>query len=320
MCSKLYRGTKQATDSLSQAIEMAIDRSNSNDGMLSNIPEFNDVQNGENGDNALYYQVEVGEHEIATVPYDVDSDITHDSNQLDAQMTEADAATAENRKSLSMSPPVMDHSHAYPPSEPMNSNAPLIPTPPDLSLFLNELLGLDLNVESITRYQAKPRSMYTFLCLQEFRRDEYSNHFRNVHGNIQCGLNGWMEQRCPLSQYGCTHSIRRFYPKPAGCITHSSLLESFGLRTHTYTGINQNQALSKSPSWESFGSWEQMPDTLHSKSKDMKESTPEVFTSQKYNSGVTFDKKSSQIVSPTGQKLLLSLTSLPFEVLRYITR
>ncbi|XP_072162875.1 F-box only protein 30-like [Diadema setosum] len=91
-------------------------------------------------------------------------------------------------------------------------------------------LSLDLSLESITRYQAKPDSMYTFLCAQEFRRDEYPYHFQNVHSDIHGGLNGWMEQRCPLAPYGCTYSQRRLFPSSRGAhIVHSENLESFGL-------------------------------------------------------------------------------------------
>lgn len=98
------------------------------------------------------------------------------------------------------------------------------------SLDSRHSLSLDLSLESITRYQAKPDSMYTFLCAQEFRRDEYPYHFQNVHSDIHGSLNGWMEQRCPLAPYGCTFSQRRLYPGIEGAhIIHSENLESFGL-------------------------------------------------------------------------------------------
>ncbi|GIY18476.1 f-box only protein 30 [Caerostris darwini] len=62
-------------------------------------------------------------------------------------------------------------------------------------------LGLDLNVEA--RSQHPPSNfMYTFLCCQEFRRDEYGCHYKNVHSEIHGGLNGWLLERCPLAQYG----------------------------------------------------------------------------------------------------------------------
>lgn len=71
------------------------------------------------------------------------------------------------------------------------------------------------------------------MCLiypQEFRRDEFPYHFQNVHSDIHGGLNGWLEQRCPLAPYGCTYSQRRFHPGSHGArVIHSEGLESFGI-------------------------------------------------------------------------------------------
>ncbi|XP_036398379.1 F-box only protein 30a [Megalops cyprinoides] len=92
-------------------------------------------------------------------------------------------------------------------------------------------LRLDLVLECVARYQTKQRSMFTFVCGQLFRRDEFSSHFRNVHGDIHAGLNGWMEQRCPLAYYGCTYSQRRFCPSAQGSrVVHDRHLRSFGVR------------------------------------------------------------------------------------------
>ena len=49
--------------------------------------------------------------------------------------------------------------------------------PPELPLLTT--LGLDLSIECIPRYQNKPKSMYTFVCAQNFRRDEFAWHYRN---------------------------------------------------------------------------------------------------------------------------------------------
>ena len=49
--------------------------------------------------------------------------------------------------------------------------------PPDLPLLTT--LGLDLSIECMPRYQNKPKSMYTFVCAQDFRRDEFAWHYRN---------------------------------------------------------------------------------------------------------------------------------------------
>lgn len=93
-----------------------------------------------------------------------------------------------------------------------------------------QTLGLDLVLECVARYQTK-RSMFTFVCGQLFRRSEFSSHFKNVHGDIHAGLNGWMEQRCPLAYYGCTYSQRRFCPSTQGAkIIHDRHLRSFGVQ------------------------------------------------------------------------------------------
>ncbi|KAL2098880.1 hypothetical protein ACEWY4_005360 [Coilia grayii] len=92
-------------------------------------------------------------------------------------------------------------------------------------------LRLDLVLECVARYQTKQRSMFTFVCGQLFRRDEFSSHFKNVHGDIHAGLNGWMEQRCPLAYYGCTYSQRRFCPSLQGSrVVHDRHLGSFGVQ------------------------------------------------------------------------------------------
>ncbi|XP_058523369.1 F-box only protein 30 [Ochotona princeps] len=94
-----------------------------------------------------------------------------------------------------------------------------------------QTLGLDLVLECVARYQPKQRSMFTFVCGQLFRRKEFSSHFKNVHGDIHAGLNGWMEQRCPLAYYGCPYSQRRFCPSTqGGKIIHDRHLRSFGVQ------------------------------------------------------------------------------------------
>uniref|UniRef100_A0A3B3SVC6 F-box protein 30a n=1 Tax=Paramormyrops kingsleyae TaxID=1676925 RepID=A0A3B3SVC6_9TELE len=92
-------------------------------------------------------------------------------------------------------------------------------------------LRLDLVLECVARDQTKQRSMFTFVCGQLFKRDEFASHFKNVHGDIHAGLNGWMERRCPLAYYGCTFSQRRFCPSTQGSkIVHDRHLRSFGVQ------------------------------------------------------------------------------------------
>ncbi|XP_066997048.2 uncharacterized protein [Anabrus simplex] len=92
-------------------------------------------------------------------------------------------------------------------------------------------LDLNLTVEYCNRCRRKPQNMYTFACAQEFRRDQYSMHYKNVHSDIHGGLNGWLEHRCPLAAYGCTYSMTRLYPSSKGArVVHNDVLESFGVK------------------------------------------------------------------------------------------
>ncbi|KAL0967776.1 hypothetical protein UPYG_G00256750 [Umbra pygmaea] len=96
-------------------------------------------------------------------------------------------------------------------------------------------LRLDLVLEEVPHIRNIPcnrlQQMFSFVCGQLFRRDEYSSHFKNVHEDIHAGLNGWMEHRCPLAYYGCTYSQRRFCPTSQGSkVIHDRNLRSFGVQ------------------------------------------------------------------------------------------
>ena len=54
--------------------------------------------------------------------------------------------------------------------------------------------------------------MYTFVCAQEFRRDEFAWHSKAVHNDILGGMNNWLEHRCPMAVYGCGFCHRRMFP------------------------------------------------------------------------------------------------------------
>lgn len=45
-------------------------------------------------------------------------------------------------------------------------------------IYLHKMLGVSINIECINKYVTKPSSMYTFICAQHFRRDEYRWHFK----------------------------------------------------------------------------------------------------------------------------------------------
>lgn len=107
------------------------------------------------------------------------------------------------------------------------------------SPFCTLRLGLvleALEVEAVPHNRYLPpnpryQHMFPFVCGQSFRRDQFSSHFTNVHGDIHAGLNGWMEHRCPLAYYGCTFSQRRFYPSTQGAkVIHDRHLRSFGVQ------------------------------------------------------------------------------------------
>uniref|UniRef100_H3D3Y5 F-box protein 30b n=1 Tax=Tetraodon nigroviridis TaxID=99883 RepID=H3D3Y5_TETNG len=100
-----------------------------------------------------------------------------------------------------------------------------------LGLVLEALEGEALPYNRYLPAKPHHQHMFPFVCGQSFRRDQFSSHFTNVHGDIHAGLNGWMEQRCPLAYYGCTFSQRRFYPSVKGArVVHDRHLRSFGVR------------------------------------------------------------------------------------------
>ena len=62
-------------------------------------------------------------------------------------------------------------------------------------------LGLNLNIEMTPKF-GRHSYLYKIPCGQVLHRREFPSHFKNVHAEIQGGL-GWIEQRCPMAQYGC---------------------------------------------------------------------------------------------------------------------
>jgi hypothetical protein len=105
-----------------------------------------------------------------------------------------------------------------------------VPAPPPMPESVLRTCRLDIKLETVTRLQTKPKAMYTFVCAQEFRRDEFPWHSKNVHDDIHGGMNNWMEHRCPLASLGCQYSNRRLYPHDAShTVTFSAAVESFGI-------------------------------------------------------------------------------------------
>lgn len=114
---------------------------------------------------------------------------------------------------------------------PVSSHGNGIPPPPTHHpIYLDQPLGLNVVVETLPKFQ-KQFPMYSIPCNQVFRRDEYSSHFKNVHSDIQGGLNGWLEHRCPLAQYGCTFVRYRLLPHTQnGAVIFNQELGSFGIK------------------------------------------------------------------------------------------
>ena len=161
--------------------------------------------------------------------------------------------------------------------------------------------------------------MFTFLCGQEFRRDEFSMHYKNFHSDIQCNLDNWFEQRCPMSYAGCTFSFQRFQPlQPLGSIVHSPALQSIGFSHDDEFEKDANLTAG-------IVSDNQDLQTLEERRK-LREATPEVHTSYKCDSNVNVIpryKSMSRETSPvkiheTLEEHSFPLTDLPFEVLQNI--
>ncbi|KAM9347933.1 F-box only protein 40-like [Symphorus nematophorus] len=91
-------------------------------------------------------------------------------------------------------------------------------------------LHLQLQLESVTSRHHKASSAFTFLCGHYFQRREYGKHYKNIHSDIQMGMNGWFEQRCPLAYLGCTYSQRRLQPSTHEAhVTYNEDLGCFSL-------------------------------------------------------------------------------------------
>ena len=125
------------------------------------------------------------------------------------------------------------------------------PHPPDN--LLKPGTGLDVTIETVTRLQTKPHQMYTFVCGQEFRRDEYAWHCKVIHDQVIGGLNNWVEHRCPLSSLGCGFSHRRLFPSASGSSSENTLIfspdvESFGITNNNIAAKEKSAAADSSNS------------------------------------------------------------------------
>ena len=128
-----------------------------------------------------------------------------------------------------------------------------------LALTLHEVLAVDLNIEVCSRYHIHDPSLYSFICAQLFRRDEYMQHVRDVHSVIHDAIDHWLEVRCPLAHCGCTFSMHRRLPYGAKII-FSPLLESLGLRQKDETlDSTRNEPVNRTESSDLVASTESTP-------------------------------------------------------------
>ncbi|KAK3597630.1 hypothetical protein CHS0354_030180 [Potamilus streckersoni] len=191
---------------------------------------------------------------------------------------------------------------------------------------LHEILGLDLNVQYLPSYLAKPVKMFTFMCSQEFRRDEYPWHEKNFHNDIQHNLNGWLEQRCPLSYLGCCFTFRRLSPSvPCSRVIHSTFHESLGLESLICMDQQEDDIIYKPFDYLNLDQNDHSHDLETAESR-LREATPEVYTSYKFDSDVQIVPKYKSYFSRETSPAFIPpepcdiLTSLPFEILQKIAQ
>ncbi|XP_039682434.1 F-box only protein 40-like [Perca fluviatilis] len=113
-------------------------------------------------------------------------------------------------------------------------------------------LHLQLQSESVNSRHNRTSCVFTFLCGHSFLRREFATHFRNVHSDIQTGLSGWFEQRCPLSYLGCTYNQRRFQPSThKATVSYNKQLRSFSLRPTLGASVGDASSQTSSSSEDS---------------------------------------------------------------------
>lgn len=78
------------------------------------------------------------------------------------------------------------------------------------------LLGLNTVIECLPRYDTKQRNMFTFMCNNLLRRDEFCSHYQNFHCDLHGCMNGWLEERCPYYLHGCNYTRFRLIPDKPG--------------------------------------------------------------------------------------------------------
>ncbi|XP_023558042.1 F-box only protein 40 [Octodon degus] len=103
-------------------------------------------------------------------------------------------------------------------------------------------LHVELHSECVTRRHNKSSSAFTFTCNKFFRRDEFPLHFKNVHTDIQSGLNGWFQHRCPLAYLGCTFVQNHFRPPgQKSKVIYSQELKTFAIKPEVAPELSEGR-------------------------------------------------------------------------------
>lgn len=103
-------------------------------------------------------------------------------------------------------------------------------------------LHVELQSECVTRRHNKSSSAFTFTCNKFFRRDEFPLHFKNVHTDIQSGLNGWFQHRCPLAYLGCTFVQNHFRPPGQKAkVIYSQELKTFAIKPEVAPELSEGR-------------------------------------------------------------------------------
>ena len=329
VCGELFKASKKAADSLTSTISLITDHFGSTssetitlgegscDNQIGTVSSSCDKSGSTCDTVRAWHEMPVMSSGCSNERADMslDDSVYDEDNQPESYVSGFATSTTNDavvvlREQMDADQRLINHAKTYIPSPPRDG----------LSLTLQEILALDLNLESITKYHAKPKSMYTFLCAQMFRRDEYASHFRNVHCDIHAGLSGWMECRCPLAHYGCTYSVRRLYPTHKGAmVVYSEILESFGVKPYVSPSLIPDQMSTKDTA-------EHTNCAMINRQKEM---TPEIVTSRNYDSAVQINGtlRRGSTCSPARDTLpddksddVSMLTRLPFEVLRCVAQ
>ena len=112
--------------------------------------------------------------------------------------------------------------------------------------MLYENLVLNQVMECLPRYEKKNRSLYTFMCNNFLRRDQFQAHFQNVHCEICSNLYGWLEEKCPYAQYGCHFAQFRFVPNSlSDALLYDSNRSCFAVHSKTIEN-EKNHSLASS--------------------------------------------------------------------------